>query len=106
MIRTVVVDAHCSDASCHNGEAKPTLQDDETLYTTLTTHISAGCGNLPVVTPGDPERSALVKLIKGPCGTVERMPRGCNPASGPEYTCLPPEYIDAIEQWVALGAPH
>ncbi|AUX43579.1 hypothetical protein SOCE26_050290 [Sorangium cellulosum] len=98
--------ANCADSSCHNGEAEPRLQDDDTLYTTLTTHVSVACGNIPVVTPGDPERSALVKLIKGPCGEVERMPRGCVSEPVSEYNCLPQEYIDAIEQWVADGAPH
>ncbi|WP_044966549.1 MULTISPECIES: hypothetical protein [Sorangium] len=100
------MEAHCSDATCHNGEAQPTLLDDETLYATLTSHISEACGNIPVVTPGDPARSALVKIIKEPCGDAGRMPRGCNPAPGPEYTCLPQEYIDAIEQWVLDGALH
>lgn len=104
-VRQVVVQAHCADASCHNGEAKPRLQDDATLHATLTGHVSEACGNLPVVTPGAPERSALIKLLKGPCGGLPRMPSGC--VSGPveEYTCLPPVYIEAIERWVKNGAP-
>jgi hypothetical protein len=103
-VRQVVVQAHCADASCHNGEVKPRLQDDATLHTTLTTHISKACGNIPVVTPGNPEQSALVKLIKGPCGELPRMPNGCVSTPIEEYTCLPPDYIDAIERWVRNGA--
>jgi hypothetical protein len=103
-VRQVVVQAHCADASCHNGEAKPRLQDDATLHATLTSHISEACGHIPVVTPGDPEQSALVKLLKGPCGELPRMPNGCISEPIEEYTCLPPDYIDAIERWVALGA--
>ncbi|WP_437525146.1 hypothetical protein WME79_37555 [Sorangium sp. So ce726] len=80
--------------------------DDNTLYTTLTTHISEACGDIPLVTPGNPEQSALVKILKGPCGNIARMPNGCVSDPGPEYTCLLPEYIDAIEQWVASGAPE
>ncbi|WP_437276614.1 hypothetical protein WME90_35980 [Sorangium sp. So ce375] len=105
-VRAVVAQTGCADATCHNGEAKPTLQDDDALYETLTTYISEGCGDIPVVTPGKPEESALVKLINGTCEGVERMPRGCNPAPGPENTCLPQAYIDAIEQWIADGAPQ
>ncbi|WP_437324758.1 hypothetical protein [Sorangium sp. So ce381] len=105
-VREVVAQAGCSTASCHNGEAKPTLVDDNTLYTTLTTHISEACGDIPLVTPGEPEQSALVKILKGPCGDIARMPNGCVGVPGPEYTCLLQEYIDAIEQWVANGAPQ
>ena len=104
-VRQVVVQAHCADASCHNGEVKPRLQDDATLHATLTSHISEACGNIPVVTPGNPQQSALVKLLKGPCGELPRMPNGCISEPVEEYTCLPPDYIDAIERWVASGAP-
>lgn len=103
-VRQVVVQAHCADASCHNGEVKPRLQDDATLHATLTSHISVACGNIPVVTPGNPEQSALVKLLKGPCGELPRMPNGCVSEPIEEYTCLPPAYIDAIERWVRDGA--
>ncbi|WP_437981465.1 hypothetical protein [Sorangium sp. So ce117] len=103
-VRAVVAQTGCSDASCHNGEAEPRLLDDDTLYATLTTHISEACGDIPLVTPGAPEQSALVKILKGPCGDIARMPNGCVGEPGPEYTCLPQAYIDAIEQWVADGA--
>ncbi|WP_437544686.1 hypothetical protein WME97_36505 [Sorangium sp. So ce367] len=103
-VRAVVAQTGCSDASCHNGEAEPRLLDDETLYATLTTHISEACGDIPLVTPGEPEQSALVKILKGPCGDIARMPNGCVSEPGPEYTCLPQAYIEAIEQWVADGA--
>lgn len=104
-VRQVVVQAHCADASCHNGEVKPRLQDDATLHATLTSHISEACGNIPVVTPGNPQQSALIKLLKGPCGELPRMPNGCVSEPVEEYTCLPPDYIDALERWVAAGAP-
>ncbi|WP_437680043.1 hypothetical protein [Sorangium sp. So ce131] len=110
-VRQVFVGAHCADSSCHNGEAKPTLQDstmqdDDTLYTILTTYVSEACGNIPIVTPGDPERSALVKILNGPCGEIGRMPNGCVSEPVTEYSCLDPAYIDAIERWVAAGAPR
>ena len=81
------------------------VADDPNLYTNITTHISE-CENLPVVNPGKPQESALVKLINGPCGELPQMPNGCVATPGPEYTCLPQNYIDALTQWVANGAPQ
>jgi hypothetical protein len=93
----------CVAADCHGGEHHPLkLALDDGLYSRLTTYMSVNCGNIPVVTPGDPSRSALVKLLKGPCGMTPRMPNGCTEQDG---NCLPADYIAAIEQWVANGAP-
>jgi hypothetical protein len=99
----------CGGASpCHgvgtdNPLAMPTM-DDTTLMRNLTTIMSVECGNIPVLTPGDPTKSALIKLLNGPCGMVPQMPYGCVP-DPTDDTCLPPEYIAAITQWVANGAP-
>jgi hypothetical protein len=95
----------CVASDCHGfGTMNPlTLADDDgMLRTRLTTTINEQCGNIPVVTPGDPTRSALIMLLKGPCGELLRMPEGCDPAFG---QCVPDEYIAAIEEWVRLGAP-
>jgi hypothetical protein len=93
----------CMAADCHGGDHHPLkLALDDGLYSRLTTYMSVNCGNIPIVTPGDPSRSALVKLLKGPCGMTPRMPNGCTEQDG---NCLPAEYIAAIEQWVANGAP-
>jgi hypothetical protein len=62
------------------------------------------CGSIPLVTPGDPEKSALIMVLSGPCSDdLERMPRGCTDVDG---HCVPPEYIDALAQWIAEGAAH
>jgi hypothetical protein len=96
----------CNGADCHgkgtmiNPLAMPT-DDDDTLLKNLTTTMSVECGNIPVVTPGDPSKSALVKLLNGPCGDIPQMPKGCSPT---DCNCLPPEYITAITQWVQNGA--
>lgn len=97
----------CNAADCHGPGGPNRLQyrvkDPDALYETLTRHVSVDCGNIPVVTPGHPERSALVKVLKGPCSAkVPQMPNGCQPALG---NCLPPSYVGAIERWIALGAP-
>ena len=87
----------------------PLLVVNDQLYTELTTHISVICGNIQLITPGNPEQSALVKVLKGPCGVepniIPRMPNGC---IEDEFgsTCVPNDYIAAIEQWVRNGAPQ
>lgn len=95
----------CVASDCHGfGTGNPLVlaDDDGMLRTRLTTTINMQCGNIPVVTPSDPTRSALIMLLKGPCGDLLRMPEGCDPAFG---QCVPDEYIAAIEEWVRLGAP-
>lgn len=87
----------------------PLLVVSDQLYTELTTHISVACGNIPLIAPGNPEQSALVKIIKGPCGVppndIPRMPNGCI-VDEFSNTCVPDDYIAAIEQWVRNGAPQ
>jgi hypothetical protein len=108
-LKLVLTGTHppCNAADCHGPGGPNKLQywvkDDDKLYDTITHHVSIDCGNIPVVTPGHPERSALVKVLKGPCSTkVPQMPNGCTPEAN---NCLPPEYVAAIERWIALGAP-
>jgi hypothetical protein len=95
----------CLGADCHGGgnQQAPTLTISDKLYTTLTTTMSPDCGNIPLVKPGKPDESALVKIIKGPCGSIDRMPLGCTEQ---DDNCVPAEYIAAITQWVANGAPQ
>lgn len=101
----------CVASDCHGGTHMelPLLVVNDQLYTELTTHVSVACGNIPLVTPSNPEQSALVKILKGPCGVppddIPRMPNGC---IEDEFgsTCVPNDYIAAIEQWVRNGAPQ
>ena len=109
-LKLVLTGTHppCNAADCHGPGGPNPLQywvkDDDKLYATLTRHVSVECGNLPVVTPGHPERSAIVKVLKGPCSSkVPQMPNGCTPEAN---NCLPAEYVAAIERWIALGAPR
>ena len=101
----------CSAAPCHgvNGMAPPGKPlelpptNDAQLYTNLTTYVSAACGNLKLVTPGDPAQSALLKILSGPCGMTPRMPYGCTADAG---DCIPDDYIAAVKQWISNGAPR
>jgi hypothetical protein len=100
----------CSAAPCHgvNGVAPPARplelppNDDQQLYTNLTTYVSAACNDTKLVTPGNPAQSALITILTGPCGTTPRMPYGCSAEAG---DCIPDEYIAAVAQWIANGAP-
>ena len=98
-----LIQTSCFGGVCHDlSEHTLPLTVDDKLYTTLTTHMTKHCG--PVVKPGSPQDSALVKLLKGPCGETDRMPYGkCN-QDGDEG-CISPDIIAAIEKWIANGAP-
>ncbi|HEX6242316.1 MAG TPA: hypothetical protein VFZ61_15500 [Polyangiales bacterium] len=99
----------CSAAPCHgvNGAAPPDHplelppNDDEKLFATLRSYVSKACGDIKLVEPCNPSRSALVSILKGACGTTPRMPYGCTSEAG---DCIPDEYIAAVEQWIANGA--
>jgi hypothetical protein len=99
----------CAAAPCHgvNGAAPPDdplelpTNDDDQLYATLTSYVSKACGNIKLVEPGKPAQSALVAILKGPCGMTPRMPYGCSVESG---DCIPDEYIEAVAQWIESGA--
>jgi hypothetical protein len=101
----------CAAAPCHglNGMAPPgkplelPTNDDQKLYTNLTTYVSKACNDTKLVTPGKPDQSALLTILKGPCGMTPRMPYGCTTEAG---DCIPDEYIEAVKQWIASGAPR
>jgi hypothetical protein len=104
-VKTVITQAPCFGAGCHNDDQNPlNLRVDDQLHARLTARISTSCGNIPVVNPGNPQDSALVKILRGPCGGTPRMPLGC--VEDQDATCIPAEYITAIEQWIAGGAPQ
>jgi hypothetical protein len=101
----------CAAAPCHgvNGMAPPgdplelPPNDDAQLYTNLTSYVAKDCSNMKLVTPGDPSQSALLTILQGPCGMVPRMPYMCTDA---DRNCIPAEYVTAISQWIASGAPQ
>jgi hypothetical protein len=98
-----MIQASCFGGLCHDlAEHKLKLKLDDALYTTLTTYSTKNCG--PLVKVGSPQESALIKLLKGPCGETERMPYGKCFQDGDEG-CVSPEIIAALEQWIMSGAP-
>lgn len=102
-VQLIINETPCFGAGCHNDDQNPLdLRGDDQLHARLTSHISENCGGLPIISPGDPQGSALPKLLRGPCGPTARMPIGC--VEDQDANCVPAEYIAAIEQWIALGA--
>lgn len=97
----------CASAPCHGagGMAPPVnplnLQQDASLYANMMNYTSHACGDIPLVNPGKPDQSALIKILVGPCGSTIRMPFGC---SGDQ--CLSDAEIAAISQWIANCAPQ
>jgi hypothetical protein len=78
------------------------MRDDGALMRVLESTMSPDCGNIPIIKPGDPANSAMVKVLAGPCSTdVPQMPYGCDPASN---NCVPADYQKAISDWIAAGA--
>lgn len=99
-----LIPMHCFGGLCHDLPENPLhLTVDDKLYTTLTTHVTKHCG--PVLKPGSPQESALIRLLKGPCGETDRMPFGKCFEDGDEG-CVSPQDIAALEQWIAKGAPQ
>lgn len=98
-----MIQSSCFGGLCHDLAEHPLkLKIDDALYTTLTTYSTKHCG--PLVKVGSPQESALVKLLKGPCGETERMPYGKCLQDGDEG-CVSPQTIAALEQWIMNGAP-
>jgi hypothetical protein len=103
-VKLIITETTCFGAGCHNDDQNPlNLRVDDQLHMRLRSRISKACGNIPVVNPGKPQESALIKILKGPCGATQRMPLGC--VDDQDATCVPPDYLAAIERWIAAGAP-
>lgn len=98
----------CVGADCHGGTpAHVNLIPDAGLYDRLTTAISedicldANGMPMKLIVPGEPENSAFIRILKGPCENMGRMPGGeCIDGSD----CLDAQSIAHLEQWVADGA--
>ena len=103
-LKFVIEQAPCFGAGCHNDEQnRLDLRVDDGLYGRLSSGTSPACGGIPILTPGSPQDSALLKILQGPCGATPRMPLGC--IDDEDASCVPPEYLTALQEWIAAGAP-
>lgn len=75
-----------------------------TLYETLLGTRVEQCGDIPLVDPGKPETSAILRLITRQCGDFV-MPANC-PSDEQGYpTCWPEYAVLELSTWIARGAP-
>jgi hypothetical protein len=101
-----IVQFKCGGGSCHNSVQNPMFASAPDLYTALTTDKAPDCMNYTLVKAGDPTHSAMYLAVAGLCPCVPQMPDGCTGGdpNNPEYSCLPPDYIEGLRQWIANGA--
>jgi hypothetical protein len=96
----LIIESLCQ--GCHGSDMSMNLNTDPALYGRLTTGMTKACG--PVITKGDPSKSALFKMLEGTCPPpFSVMPDGCKPSDG---NCLQADYLDAVKRWIAAGAPE
>jgi hypothetical protein len=93
------IQQNCGQAACHGGGRPPNLQNTATLIANLTSTVVHECGDHPLVTPGDPTKSALLDLPTWKCMDFV-MPLGCV-----DDPCLKAEDLAALTAWIQAGAP-
>jgi hypothetical protein len=102
MIQQQIFTPSCAKGGCHDAATANNglILEAGSSYALLVQHPSLGNPALDRVEPGDPERSYLIKKLRGdPDITGQRMP-----FDGPPF--LTPEQIDGIAGWILAGAPQ
>lgn len=104
-VRLMFEAAQCSGSNCHYGGRNHFQMGKaaDQLYSYMMSFKTLYCGKL--IDTANPAQSALVKYLRGPCGDLGRMPLDKCVDDGDEL-CVPEYYIQAVEQWIAKGAPR
>lgn len=96
----------CAFSSCHGqgGTASGLDLDATDLRGTLVNHQPSAETDMPLVDPGNPENSWLMKVI-GECEptTESGQVRNHMPRNAP--TLLDPGLVAGVRDWIAAGAP-
>jgi hypothetical protein len=97
-----ILNANCTGASCHIGNASPPFGLNMTSGQTHGNTVNVPSGQVPTmdrIEPGQPDQSYLVHMIQGTFGQVggtgPRMPIGGQLSQGE---------IDTIREWITAGA--
>ena len=101
-IQSQIFTPTCAKAGCHAASAASgeMVLEAGQAYGQIVNRPAVGNSSLDRIEPGDPERSYLIKKLRGdPDITGERMPQD-NPGS------LTQEQMDGIVGWVLAGAPN
>ena len=101
-IQAEVFTPTCAKGGCHDASTASNglVLEAGRSYDGLVNRPSLGNGTLDRVEPGDPERSYLIRKLRGdPDISGDRMP-----LDGPPY--LSSEQIQGIAAWIRAGAPN
>jgi hypothetical protein len=101
-IQTTIFTPTCAKAGCHSSgtAASGLVLDSGRAYSGIVGQPSQENPALLLISPGDPERSYLLKKIRGdPDITGARMP-----ADGPPF--LTSDQIGGLTAWIRAGAPN
>jgi hypothetical protein len=101
-IQAEVFTPTCAKAGCHDAATASNglVLEAGRSYGDLVNRRSIGSSSLDRVEPGDPERSYLLRKLRGdPDISGARMP-----LDGPPY--LSSEQIEGIAAWIRAGAPN
>jgi hypothetical protein len=101
-VQTQIFTPTCAKAGCHSASAGSggLVLEAGRSYGEIVNRPAVGNSSLDRIEPGDPERSYLIKKLRGdPDVTGARMPLD-NPGS------LTQEQMDGIVGWVLAGAPN
>jgi mono/diheme cytochrome c family protein len=85
--------------SCHPTLSAPNLRSVDDMSASVLMGQAPECGGKPYITPGEPDESYLLDLLKGPNPDCNhsRMPGGGNTLSAKE--------IQQVADWIEQGAP-
>ncbi|HEX5717945.1 MAG TPA: hypothetical protein VF179_17430 [Thermoanaerobaculia bacterium] len=101
-IQSQIFTPTCAKAGCHAASAASgeMILEAGQAYGQIVNRPAVGNSSLDRIEPGDPERSYMIKKLRGdPDITGERMPLD-NPGS------LTQEQMDGIVGWILAGAPN
>ena len=98
---STVLGKNCGIKGCHGDKQAPLFAPGANLYATLTgpNTVLAACDYTKLVEPGDPSKSALVKLMNRKCGSFT-MPPSCN-----QTPCISAADLKTLSDWISAGAP-
>lgn len=97
-LETLFAGSLSSCKSCHPALSSPDLNTVEKASATLASKRPV-CGDKPYVTPGDPDMSFFLDILKAPSAECKhkRMPLG-----GPYLSATD---LQEVSRWIAAGAP-
>ena len=101
-VQAQIFTPNCAKAGCHSAASASNdlVLEAGRAYSEIVNEPAVGNSSLDLIEPGDPDRSYLIKKLRGdPDITGERMPLD-------DPGALTQEQVDGILGWVLAGAPN